>query len=125
MRRFKKANRIIWKTLFCFFLMAMVDAFQHEVYLNPEETAGQRLARWEALALRFGTGADWSGLEEFRKISWLRQNHIFTVPFYYIEYGIAQLGALQMWRNYLQDPKKGFEGYRSALKLGGRKSMKE
>jgi len=68
---------------------------------------------------------DFSGLEEYRKISWQRQLHLFEVPFYYIEYGIAQLGAIGMWMQYKKDPKQALENYTKALSLGGTKTLPE
>lgn len=105
--------------------MAAVDSFQHWIYLNPEHGGEDRLKEWDKVMKRFAGDVDWKGYESYRKISWMRQAHIFTSPFYYVEYGIAQLGALQVWRNYLKDPKKALENYRKALALGSRKSMKE
>lgn len=106
--------------------MAMVDAFQHEVYTNPDWTPAQRHEAWAALQQRFGTGlVDWSGLEDVRATGWQKQGHVFEVPFYYIEYGIAQLGALQVWRNYLRDPKTAVAQYKAALSLGYTKSIPE
>ena len=68
---------------------------------------------------------DVSGLEIFRKYSWQRQLHLFEVPFYYIEYGMAQLGAIAVWRNFRNNPAKGLQGYQNALKLGYMRSIPE
>ena len=83
--------------------IATVDAFQHWIYTHPGHTRDERQAAWTALLDRFGGIVDWSGYEEARDHSWHRQLHIFLYPFYYIEYGIAQLGALQIWRRGLTD----------------------
>lgn len=106
--------------------IAQVDAFQHELYLNPQWTAEQRHDAWDKLNKRFGSGVvDWSGFEQWNRTGWQKQGHIYEVPFYYIEYGIAQLGALQVWRNYKQDKKQGLEQYKNALALGYTKSIPE
>lgn len=106
--------------------MARVDAFQHEVYLNPALTPQQRRELWAKLHMRFTTNVvDWSGLEQHRDTGWHNQLHIFELPFYYIEYGIAQLGALQVWRNYKQDKKQAVAQYKAALALGYTKTLPE
>jgi oligoendopeptidase F len=85
--------------------VASVDAFQHWIYTDPSGADGAaRDAAWLRIRGRFEHGVDWSGLEAERIARWYRQLHIFLYPFYYIEYGIAQLGALQVWRNSLRDP---------------------
>lgn len=100
--------------------MAVVDAFQHWVYVDaPEDvTADDMDAKWRALWERFMPGVDYSGLETEKETGWHHKLHIFTVPFYYIEYGLAQLGALQVWRNALHDQPKALADYRYALSLG-------
>lgn len=104
--------------------IAQVDAFQHEIYLNPSMNAEQRHDAWERLDSRFSSGmVDWSGFEHWKRTGWQKQGHIYEVPFYYIEYGIAQLGALQVWRNYKQDKKQALEQYKNALALGYTKSI--
>ncbi|OHD14014.1 MAG: hypothetical protein A2Y41_11630 [Spirochaetes bacterium GWB1_36_13] len=105
--------------------IAAVDAFQHEIYLNPSLSEKERLVVWENTIRRFSGGADWKGYEDYLKISWQRQTHILEVPFYYIEYGIAQLGALQIWKNYLENPQKALQNYKKALQLGYQKPMRE
>lgn len=107
--------------------MAVVDAFQHWVYTHPQEAAAadQCDAVWDKLYGRFIPGIDWAGYEESKKTGWHRKPHIFTSPFYYIEYGMAQVGALQVWRNSLQDPVKALTDYRRALSLGGTKTLPE
>ena len=84
--------------------IATVDAFQHWLYTHPDHDVETRQTAWLGLMDRFGGVVDWSGHETARASSWHRQLHIFLHPFYYIEYGIAQLGALQVWVNYRQDP---------------------
>jgi oligoendopeptidase F len=100
--------------------MAVVDAFQHWVYENQEAALdpGNCDNCWAQLWERFMPGVDWSGLDEEAKTGWHRKLHIFEEPFYYIEYGLAQLGALQIWRNSLQDQGSAVAAYRQALSLG-------
>jgi oligoendopeptidase F len=101
--------------------MAVVDAFQHWVYQNPSEAAEPSAcdACWAQLWGRFMRGQDWSGLDEAMVTGWQRKPHIPTSPFYYVEYGLAQLGAFQVWRNSLKDPHAAVQAYRRALALGG------
>ena len=87
--------------------------------------ADARDAEWLRLRARFERGVDWSGLEQERVARWYRQLHIFLYPFYYIEYGIAQIGALQVWRNSLDDPGAAVARYRDALALGAVRSLPE
>lgn len=104
--------------------IATIDEFQHRLYENPEHTEEQRTEIWLTLLNKYGTGmVDWSGFEATREKSWQRQLHLFEVPFYYIEYGIAQLGALGVWMNYKKDPIKAVEQYKSALALGYTRSI--
>jgi len=105
--------------------MAAVDAFQHWVYTRPGHTRTERSAAWNSLLDRFGGGVDWSGFESARTHSWHRQLHIFLYPFYYVEYGIAQLGALQVWANYRRDPAAGLAAYKAGLALGGSRTLPE
>ncbi len=100
--------------------MAVVDAFQHWVYAEaPEDvTASDMDAQWDILWQRFMPGVDWGGLEAMRMTGWHRKLHIFQNPFYYVEYGLAQLGALQVWRNALADQAQAVQKYRDALALG-------
>lgn len=105
--------------------VATVDAFQHWLYAHPGHTQAERKDAWLALDRRFGSNVDWSGLEDFRAHSWHRQLHIFEVPFYYIEYGIAQLGALQVWLKSLQDEGRALAEYKQGLKLGGTRRLRE
>jgi len=104
--------------------IASVDAFQTWIYTSPDGADRHaRDAEWLRLRDRFETGADWSGLEPERIARWYRQLHIFLYPFYYIEYGIAQLGALQVWRNARQDPAGAAREYREFLALGATRPL--
>ena len=106
--------------------IASVDAFQSWIYTSGNgHDAAARDAKWLELRSRFERGVDWSGLEREREARWYRQLHIFEYPFYYIEYGIAQLGALQVWRNSLHDERDAVRRYREALALGGTRSLPE
>lgn len=107
--------------------MAVVDAFQHWVYTHPDEAADPANcdATWTALWDRFMKGIDWSGYEAERESGWHRKLHIFHVPFYYVEYGMAQVGALQVWRNALDDQAAAVAAYREALALGGTVTLPE
>ncbi len=99
--------------------IASIDAFQHWIYTSGEgHDREARDAAWLRIRSRFEQGVDWSGLEDERIARWYRQLHIFLVPFYYIEYGIAQIGALQVWRNSLADHAGALAAYRQALALG-------
>ncbi len=104
--------------------VASVDAFQHWIYTSPDGAdAAARDAAWLRIRSRFDQGVDWSGLDHERIARWYRQLHIFLYPFYYIEYGVAQLGALQVWRNSLRDPADAVRRYRDALALGNTRSL--
>jgi oligoendopeptidase F len=104
--------------------IASVDAFQSWIYTSGSgHDAAARDAAWLRIRARFERGVDWSGLERERVARWYRQLHIFEYPFYYIEYGIAQLGALQIWRASLADPVAAVRRYKAALALGGTRSL--
>jgi oligoendopeptidase F len=105
--------------------IAAVDAFQHWIYTHPEHTREERRNAWLDLMDRFGGEADWSGFEAARANLWHRQLHIFQYPFYYIEYGIAQLGALQVWANSKRDKAKALGDYKKSLALGGSRPLPE
>ncbi|MEO5910376.1 MAG: M3 family oligoendopeptidase [Pelobium sp.] len=106
--------------------VAVVDAFQHWIYTHPDHTSAERTKAWSKIFTRFGANfVDWSEHQEALENLWQKQLHIFEVPFYYIEYAIAQLGAIAVWKNYKENPKKGLENYMAALKLGYTKNMKE
>ena len=106
--------------------IATVDAFQQWAYNNPEHDHETRNQKWEEIYIRFhGKTVNWEGIEEARRNMWLKQGHIFDVPFYYIEYAIAQLGALAIWRNYKKNNSEGLNNYLEALKLGYTKPIPE
>ncbi len=109
--------------------IAAVDSFQHWLYENPAHTREQRTQHWsdivQTFGERIGINIDWTGFEDARDTSWQRQLHLFHVPFYYIEYGIAQLGALQLWMKALEDPRKALANYRAGLALGGTRTLPE
>jgi oligoendopeptidase F len=105
--------------------MAIIDSFQHWLYTNPGHSREQRTAKWLELHRRFSPDVDWSGYESAREAMWQRQLHLFHVPFYYVEYGIAQLGALQLWMKAKQDPQPALANYRAGLKLGGTRPLPE
>jgi oligoendopeptidase F len=106
--------------------VATIDSFQHWMYENPEHSSDERKGSWLRLLTEFsGDVVDWSGFEEERAYLWHRQLHIFEVPFYYIEYAIAQLGALQIWRQYKISPSKAMASYKKALGMGGSRPLPE
>lgn len=106
--------------------VAIVDQFQHWIYTNPEHTAAERNAAWVEIFERFGANfIDWNEHKDAEAFLWQKQLHIFEVPFYYIEYGIAQLGAIAVWKNYKENPKDGLNNYLNALKLGYTKTIRE
>lgn len=105
--------------------IARVDAFQHWIYTHPEYSIEDRREHWLQLHSRFGGLEDWTGLELAQATSWHRQLHIFELPFYYIEYAIAQLGALQVWTNSKADFATAVADYWSALQLGGSRPLPE
>jgi oligoendopeptidase F len=106
--------------------IATIDKFQHWVYENPSHTVEERKQMWLQILNEFSTESiDWSGLEQYREFGWQRQLHLFEVPFYYIEYGIAQLGAIGLWMQYKNNKKKALSNYMNALSLGGTKTLPE
>ncbi|MBK8266376.1 MAG: M3 family oligoendopeptidase [Nannocystis sp.] len=104
---------------------AQVDAFQHWIYTHPEHDRAARGEAWIRLTERFGPGACWDGLETHLAGEWQRQLHLYSAPFYYIEYGIAQLGALQLWRRARRGLPEALDGYVQALALGGSRPLPE
>jgi oligoendopeptidase F len=106
--------------------IASIDRFQHWLYTNPGHTVEQRTQAWLNIHQTYsGNVLNWGGLEQYRANLWQKQLHLFEVPFYYIEYGIAQLGALQMWRNYKANPQNTLKQYMAALALGGTRTLPE
>lgn len=105
--------------------IATIDQFQHWVYTHPGHTRDERNDYWVSLLNRFGSAVDWSGIEHYKRSMWHRQLHLFTAPFYYIEYGIAQLGALQMFAAYERNPAAAIAGYKKGLALGGSRPLPE
>ncbi len=106
--------------------IATIDKFQHWVYENPGHTEEERLGKWVEILDEFSSPVvDFSGLEEYRRYGWQRQLHLFEVPFYYIEYGIAQLGAIGLWQQYKKDSEIAINNYIRALDLGGTATLPE
>lgn len=106
--------------------VATIDKFQHWIYNHKNHTVKERNNYWLELTEEFSSGeVDWTGAEKFKASQWQRQLHLYEVPFYYIEYGMAQLGAVALWRNYKKDPKKTIQQYKAALSLGYTKSIGE
>ncbi|MCA9285054.1 MAG: M3 family oligoendopeptidase [Phycisphaerales bacterium] len=105
--------------------IAQIDAFQHWIYTHPTHTPAERGEQWVALTQRFGPAVSWAGIEDFLPDQWHRQLHLFGVPFYYIEYGIAQLGALQLWLQARQDLSSALDNYARAMTLGGSRPLPE
>jgi oligoendopeptidase F len=99
--------------------VATIDSFQHWIYENPDHTMDDRRNNWNSILNRFSDNTtDWSDLEENKDYLWQKQLHLYEVPFYYIEYGMAQLGAIAVWKNFRENQKMGLEEYLRALKLG-------
>jgi len=103
--------------------IASIDGFQNWLYTHPGHTVAQRTEAWLALLERFGGSVDYTGLEPHREAMWQRQLHLYHYPFYYVEYGIAQLGALQLWMNYRNNPAQALQQYRDGLSLGGTRPL--
>lgn len=106
--------------------VATIDKFQHWIYENPTHTAAERCDNWLRIYGQFADNVtDWTGFEKYKQYIWQRQLHLYEVPFYYIEYGIAQLGAIGIWRNYRQNPEEGLRGYINALSLGYKTPLRD
>ena len=106
--------------------VAAIDKFQHWIYVNPEHTLQERRNAWlDILAELSSSEVNWFGLDRFKRQSWQSVPHIFSVPLYFIEYAIAQLGAVAMWKNYKLDPKETIRKYKEALSLGSSKTIPE
>ena len=112
------------RTITLFPWIAIIDKFQHWIYENPNHTIEERTATWSTILKEFSTKSiDFTGLDMYREIAWQRQLHLFEVPFYYIEYGIAQLGAIGLWMQYKHNPQQALQNYINALSLGGTKTL--
>ena len=106
--------------------VATISKFQHWLYTHPEHTQAERNEAWTQIHRELGSSVvDWSGYETYEANSWLKQLHLFEVPFYYIEYAMAQMGAIGIWKNYRDDPEKALQQYTDALKLGYTKTIPE
>ena len=106
--------------------VATIDKYQHWLYENPQHSAVERKEHWNEIMDTFSDDVtDWGGLQEGKDFMWQKQLHLYEVPFYYIEYGMAQLGAIAVWRNYRKEPQAGLQGYMNALKLGYTKTIPE
>ncbi len=103
--------------------ISTIDSFQHWVYANPGHSREERAEVWLSIRDKFGSDMDWTGHTDFRELSWQQQGHLFGVPFYYIEYGIAQLGSLQLWKTQMSDPQKALDDYSSAMSLGNTRTL--
>ena len=116
----------IERVLTIFPWIATVDKFQHWVYEHPDHTLEERAEHWRSIMNEYTSIAmDVTGLEEYRRFAWQRQLHLFEVPFYYIEYGIAQLGAIGLWKQFKEDKDKAIHNYLNALRLGGTRTLPE
>ena len=114
------------RTITIFPWIAIIDKFQHWIYEHPDHTLEERTNHWMEILNDFSDSViDYSGLEKFRENSWQKQLHLFEVPFYYIEYGIAQLGAIGLWMQYKKNPEQALDNYMKALTLGGTKTLPE
>ncbi|GAB3226334.1 M3 family oligoendopeptidase [Hymenobacter seoulensis] len=117
LRRAKKTH--LESVLETFPWVATIDKFQHWVYENPEHTEQERHECWTQIFDDFNQRTvSWKGLEHIKPYMWQKQLHLYEVPFYYIEYAMAQLGAIAVWRNYRQNPEAALQGYQRALALG-------
>jgi oligoendopeptidase F len=106
--------------------IATIDKFQHWIYENPYHTLEERKEKWLEILEEFSSkSVDWRGLEEYREYGWQKQLHLYEVPFYYIEYGIAQLGALGLWMQYKRNKEKALSHYMQALSLGATRTLPE
>jgi len=121
-----RATRRCFERIIAFLpYMASIDAFQHYVYTHVDAGIEDWKGYWESLTRRFASEVDWSELEAYDRRSWQRKLHVYQAPFYYIEYGIAQLGALQVWRNAQRDAAHAVAMYRNGLALGGSRPLPE
>ena len=106
--------------------VATIDKFQHWIYEHPQHTVDDRVKAWNTIFNEFtDDNTDWTGLQQNKDYTWQKQLHLFEVPFYYIEYGFAQLGAIAIWKNFRENRKMGLQNYLNALKLGYTRSIPE
>lgn len=106
--------------------IATIDKFQHWIYENPFHSVEERTTKWMEILTEFSSSEiDFNGLDNFRQSAWQRQLHLFEVPFYYIEYGIAQLGSIGMWKQFKENKENALDNYMKALSLGGTKTLPE
>jgi oligoendopeptidase F len=106
--------------------VATIDKFQHWIYENSEHSLTERKKNWNSIFDQFAdTVTDWSGLQEWKDYLWQKQLHLYEVPFYYIEYGMAQLGAVAVWRNFKKNKQQGLKNYQDALRLGNLTTIPE
>jgi len=118
--------RQLEKIVHLFPWVATVDNFQHWIYTNPQHTTAEREKAWTTIHDKYSPSTvDWTGMEEVKAHQWHRQLHIFEIPFYYIEYAMAQLGAIAMWKEFKKDQRKALKNYHQALSLGHTKPIKE
>jgi oligoendopeptidase F len=114
------------RTITIFPWIAVIDKFQHWIYENPHHSTEERSKVWMEILESFSDEViDYSGLEKYRENGWQKQLHLYEVPFYYIEYGIAQLGAIGLWMQYKKNPEQALDNYMKALSLGGTKTLPE
>ena len=119
------ARQLLEHRLALFPWIATIDAFQHWLYTHPGHSREERQEAWTGLSRRFEPFVDYAGLEDARATGWHAQLHLFRYPLYYIEYGIAALGSLQVWQRFRRDPAEAVTGYRAALALGGSRPLPE
>ena len=119
--RMNELSEIVW----LFPWVASIDSFQHELYSRPSHSREDRKQIWLSVMDRYDAGVDYSGFEDARAYLWQKQLHIFEVPFYYVEYGIAQLGALQVWARFRKDPEKALNDLFKAEALGCSRPLPE
>ena len=105
--------------------IATIDSFQHWIYADPGHSKEERAVVRLSIRDKFVSDIDWTGHTDFRELSWQQQGHLFGVPFYYIEYGIAQLGSLQLWKTQMGDPQKALDDYANAMSLGNTRTLPE
>lgn len=104
--------------------IATIDKFQHWIYENPNHSHEERVVNWRRILDEFTPESlDTSGLDQYRNHSWQKQLHLYEVPFYYIEYGIAQLGAIGLWKQFKDNKQQALNNYTAALKLGGTRTL--